>query len=136
MSKEVCIKVGKLFSHVSEVLIPEFGSSRGRPLKILATVNLDKPLLRGVNIKLNDVVCWVDFKYEQLAAFCYYCDKVGHSDRLCARRKEDLRKNELNEGQYREWLKGVSGRSSSKIGEGRNSIKMNGLKEKRKTKTN
>lgn len=64
MSKEVGAKIGKLFLKVSEVLIPEAGNRRGRYIKVLVTVNLEKLLLRGANIKLNNVVCWVDFKYE------------------------------------------------------------------------
>lgn len=90
MSKEVGLKVGKPFPSVSEVVIPEFGNSRGRHIKLLATNNLDKPLLRGTNIKLNNEVCWVEFKYEQLATLYYYCGKIRHSDRLCLKRGEDL----------------------------------------------
>lgn len=71
--------------------IPEFGSSRGIPIKILAIVNLDKPLLREINIKLNDEVCWVDFKYKQLADFCYYGGRIGYSDKICQISREDLR---------------------------------------------
>lgn len=71
MSKDVGLKIGQLFSPISDVVIPEYGSSRGRQIKILATINLEKPLLRGTTIKLDQKVCWVDFKYEQLAIFCY-----------------------------------------------------------------
>lgn len=49
---------------MSDVLILDFGSCSGIPIKILATVNLDKLLLRGTKLKLNGEVCWVDFKYE------------------------------------------------------------------------
>lgn len=119
MSKEVGAKIGKLFSKVSEVLIPETGSSRGRCIKILATVYLEKPLLRGANIKLDSEVCWVDFKYEQIAAFCFYCGRVGHSERVCASRGEDLHLNKLKNGQYGEWLKGVGRSSEGKTGGGR-----------------
>lgn len=63
---EVALKVGKLFSQVTEAMIPEFGSSRRRQIKILATINLDKPLLRGTNLKLNNVVCWVDLSMSNL----------------------------------------------------------------------
>lgn len=128
MSKEVGLKIGKLFSPISEVFIPESGSSKGRCIKLLATLNLDRPLLRGTNIKLNNVACWVDFKYEQLASFCYYCGRIGHSDRLCAKRGEDLRKRELNEGQYGDWLKGVSGRISNRGSEGSLSVKFNAMR--------
>lgn len=95
MSKEVGAKIGKLFSEVSEVLIPETCSSRGICIKLLATVNLEKPLLRGANIKLGSEVCWVDFKYEQIAAFYFYCGRVGYSERVCASRGEYLRLNKL-----------------------------------------
>lgn len=119
MSKEVGAKIGKLFSKVCEVLIPETGSSRGICIKLLATVNLEKSLLRGANIKLGSEVCWVDFKYEQIAAFYFYYRWVGHSERLCASRGEDLRLNKLKKCQYGEWLKGVGRSSEVKNGGGR-----------------
>lgn len=46
---------------------------------------------------------------------------------MCQARREDLSKQELNEGQYGDWLKGVTGRSGSKIGEGRESGRGRGL---------
>lgn len=123
MAKEVGVKIGKLFSQVCDVMIPEFG---GRLIKILAIVNLDKPLLRVATMKLNGVICWVDFKYEKLADVCYYCEQVGHLDKMCHARGEDVRNKVLKEGQYGDWLKGVSGRSRIKLGEGRGSGKMRG----------
>lgn len=134
MSKEVGSKIGKLFSQVSDIVIPDSGSRQGRHIKILATINLDKALLRGANIRLNEVICWVDFKYEQLASFCYYCGKVGHLDRFCYAKGEDVRKKELKAGQYGEWLKGVSGRSSSKVGERISPIKMRNSGESNNTR--
>lgn len=46
---------------------------------------------------------------------------------MCQPRSEDLRKQELNEGQYRNWLKGVTRRCGSKIEEGRESGRGRGL---------
>lgn len=108
MSEDVGAKIGKFFLKVNEVLIPEASNRRGRYIKVLVIVNLEKPLLREANIKLNIVVCWVDFKYEQIATFCYYCGRVGHSDRLCSSQGEDLHRNGIKEGQYGECLKGVN----------------------------
>lgn len=57
ISKEVGFEVGKLFPQVSDVMISELSSNKGRHMKILAHINLDKPLLRGTNIKLSNEVC-------------------------------------------------------------------------------
>lgn len=114
------------FFPVSDVVIPGYGSSWGRQIKTLVTLNLEKPLLRGTTIKLDKQVCRVDFKYEQLAAFCYYCGKIGLSDRMCAKRGEDLKNREPREGEYGDWLKGISGRSVGTGGEGRFRGRVNG----------
>lgn len=74
-------------------------------MKILAEVNLDKPILCGSNIRLQDHEVWVEFKYESMAMFCFYCGKVGHSERSCTVRKNDVNAGRLSEEQYGEWLK-------------------------------
>lgn len=45
---------------------------------MLVEVKLDIPLLRGTKLKLDQEVLWVEFKYEQLAFFCFYCGLIGH----------------------------------------------------------
>lgn len=45
--KEVGWKVGQLFPSCFNVIIPENRSRDGRVLKILAEIELNKPLLRG-----------------------------------------------------------------------------------------
>lgn len=75
-------------------------------------------------------MCWVHFKYEQLATFCYYCGRIGYSDRMSQIRREDPRKNELREGQFGEWLKGENRRSGSKAGEGWEVARLKGLATK------
>lgn len=119
MTKEVGFKIGQLFPQIRDVIILDLGSIRGRPIKILTSVNLDKSLLRGANIRLNEVTCWVDFKYEQLANFCYYCRQIGHSERLFNTKEEDVRNDALKIGQFGEWLRGMSGRYRSKGDEGK-----------------
>lgn len=49
-SKDAGFKFKNLFENVTDVLILETGSKKGRHLKILAEVDLDKPLLRGCKI--------------------------------------------------------------------------------------
>lgn len=53
---------------------------------------------------------WVDFKYERLPIFCYWCGRVDHDERDClqwTRSKETLRPEEK---QYGPWLRATQDR--------------------------
>lgn len=100
ISKETGFKFKNLFDCVTDVLIPESGSKKGRFLKILAEIDLNKPLLRGSKIQFQGKEVWVEFKYENLATFCFYCGRVGHAERTCSRRMCDAKERKVLEGQY------------------------------------
>lgn len=97
--------MGKRFSLCLNVILLESGSKEGRVLKLLVEVDLNKPLLRGIKIKLEDEQIWVDFSYEQLPMFCFYCGCIGHSERFCEMKMRDSRDGNVCEGQYGEWLR-------------------------------
>lgn len=105
ISKDAGFKFKNIFYDVTNVLILESGSKKGRHLKVLAEVNLEKPLLRDTKLKYNDQEVWVEFKYENVATFCYYCGLVGHSERSCSARKNVARSGDIREEQYGEWLR-------------------------------
>ncbi|CAA0840589.1 Unknown protein, partial [Striga hermonthica] len=105
VSAEIGLKVGKLFKEVLDVVVPDMGVYGGRLVKILVELNLKDPILRGTHIRLGGEAKWVHFKYENLLTFCYYCGRIGHADRNCAIKKEDIKKNSLNIGQFGEWLR-------------------------------
>lgn len=54
-----------------------------------------------MNIKLGDT-SWVEFKYENLLGFYFYCGKVGHGDKSCKQRKKDVKKCEIKNNQFGE----------------------------------
>lgn len=95
------------------MLIPESGSKKGRFLKILAEIELDKPLLRGSKIKYAGQEVWVEFKYEH-ATFCFYCGKVGHFERDCSGRMRDAKTGQILEGQYGDWMRADQQRLGSR----------------------
>lgn len=64
-------------------------------------------------MKFEEESVWVDFKYEQLTTFCFYCGLIGHLERNCGGKMSDLKASRLNEGQYGEWMT-VQGRSVGK----------------------
>lgn len=44
-------------------------SKEGRWLKIFAEIDLNKPMMRGTKLKLDNESVWVDFRYEHLPIF-------------------------------------------------------------------
>lgn len=50
----------------------------GKWLKIFAEIDLNKPMMRGTKRKLNNESVWVDFRYEHLPTFCFYCGVIGY----------------------------------------------------------
>lgn len=94
-----------MFSLCLNVILSENGSKEGKMVKLLVEVDLTKPLLRGKKIRLEDESLWVDFKYESLPIFCFYCGLIRHSERGCERKMADSREGNIYEGQFEEWLR-------------------------------
>lgn len=121
-------KIGKLFPLCLNVIVPESGSKEGRVPKILVELNLKKPLLRGTKIRMEGEIKWVDFTYEQLPLFCFYCGRIGHLERLCDKKLKDARAENVCEGQYGDWLRatvtklGKRGAKEGQAGVGKESL--------------
>lgn len=50
----------------------------GNDLRFKATIDILKPLLRGVTIGLAGNHLWIHIKYESLPTYCYLCGTIGH----------------------------------------------------------
>uniref|UniRef100_A0A803PY77 Zinc knuckle CX2CX4HX4C domain-containing protein n=1 Tax=Cannabis sativa TaxID=3483 RepID=A0A803PY77_CANSA len=50
-------------------------------------LDVNKPLRRGINIRFlkmgREFTKWLDFKYERLPDFCFYCGRLDHTRRFC-----------------------------------------------------
>lgn len=57
---------------------------------------------------------WVDFKYENIVTFCFYCEKVRHFERGCSNRIREAKEMKVLAGQYGEWLKADQQRVGSR----------------------
>ncbi|CAI9099242.1 OLC1v1036027C1 [Oldenlandia corymbosa var. corymbosa] len=104
VSKEVGWKLGKLFPNCSNVLIPESGSKCGRIIKIYVEVELNKQLVRGTKLTLEGETRWLQFSYDNLPLYCYYCGHVGHIEKQCETKKEDAKRGTIDEEQFGDWL--------------------------------
>lgn len=53
-------------------------------MRIRLRVDVRKPLKRGEKIRqANSVISQVQFKYEKLTVFCFFCGMLGHVDAAC-----------------------------------------------------
>ncbi|XP_027158439.1 uncharacterized protein LOC113760064 [Coffea eugenioides] len=78
ISKEAGKKIGSIFRHVRDVIIPQTGGKEGRHLKLLVMVNISKPLLRGTIVKVGDVTKWAsDTKYGPLMGHVSGCRRMN-----------------------------------------------------------
>lgn len=82
-----------------DILVLESGSKKGKHLKIIAEVNLES-ITKRTKIKYQDQEVWVNFKYENIAMFFFYCGRVRHPEIICTGRKGDAKAGKLAKGQY------------------------------------
>lgn len=75
---------------------------------MLVEIDVTKPLIRGTNISCEGEKQWVGFKYENFPLFCFYCGRICHGERTCEKRIHDSQREEVEEGQYGEWLRALN----------------------------
>lgn len=109
ISVETDRKIGQLLRNTLNVLISDGGTREGRHFKILVELDLTKPLARGTKLQYQQEETWIQFKYEQLLSFCYYCGCIGHIERICGIRLDDLNENRLKKDQFGPWLRASTG---------------------------
>lgn len=53
-------------------------------LRILVSVDVRSPLKSQMRVKkTGGDWLWIKFKYEKLPSFCFYCGRIGHTDKFC-----------------------------------------------------
>ncbi|KAL8473873.1 hypothetical protein ACS0TY_030652 [Phlomoides rotata] len=69
-------------------------------MRFKVAIDLSKPLLKGVTVKLGGEQLWIPFKYESLPSYCYCCGLIGHFFRKCKfyDRDENLSPDEISFG--------------------------------------
>lgn len=105
MSIETGRKIGGLIGNVRDVMLMDTGGREGRYLKIQVDIDITTPLQRGTMLKYKMQECWVEFKYEQLPIFCFYCGQIGHNEKSCVKRKDDVVSNKVKNDQFGHWLR-------------------------------
>jgi hypothetical protein len=88
MDKDTGAKLREKIGVFKEVDVGEDGFAIGRVLRIKVLIDICKPLMRGMMVKVGveEKEKWCPFAYEFLPDFCYTCGLIGHIDKLCATR--------------------------------------------------
>lgn len=76
------------------------GGKDQRHINVLVDLDVTKALLRGTKLRHKQSECWVEFKYENLPLFCFYCGCLGHNEKGCAQRKLDVAQNMVLQDQF------------------------------------
>ncbi|XP_019196324.1 PREDICTED: uncharacterized protein LOC109190309 [Ipomoea nil] len=54
--------------------------------RIRVSIPLDKPLRRRMKLlKRDKTTCWINFRYERLHSFCFFCGLLGHTYKFCVK---------------------------------------------------
>ncbi|KAL3498159.1 hypothetical protein ACH5RR_040891 [Cinchona calisaya] len=67
--KEVRKENGIVFKEVRKMIILEIGGNKGRHMKVLDAVEVNKPLHRGSIMRIPKIAKWIEFKYENAWIF-------------------------------------------------------------------
>ncbi|KAH7854377.1 hypothetical protein Vadar_013096 [Vaccinium darrowii] len=107
-------EIGKRIGEVLDVNKATENKEWGRYIRVRVRIPLNRPLRRGGYVLLGaGDKCWVDYKYERLPGFCFYCGFLDHETRDCQVRCKDLADGTLKENPYGSWMAAVQ---SSKRG--------------------
>ncbi|KAF1895880.1 hypothetical protein Lal_00033984 [Lupinus albus] len=68
---------------------------------IVVLMDVSKPLQLGAYLDIDGYdMIWVDFKYEKLPMFCYYCGKIGHEKQRCLELFNDSMEGDAHSCKY------------------------------------
>lgn len=84
MSELVGKEIGKFLSTYIETDANNFSGSWRSYMRIRVRIDVNEPLKRRMHMKKpGGTWVWINFKYERLPIFCFYCGVMGHSDQFC-----------------------------------------------------
>lgn len=81
--------IGENLGNFVKADISNFDGTWNAFIRLRVSIEVDKPLRRGVRIKQpNGESLWLECKYERLPTFCFICGRLGHADKYCPHQLE------------------------------------------------
>lgn len=91
MSEFIAKAIGNYVGEFVKADQSNFEGGRKEFMRVRIRIDITKPLHRRMKLKSKGGDWfWVDFKYERLPNFCFFCGILGHSDKLCPKLFEGM----------------------------------------------
>lgn len=104
MSQRVVTDIGNYIGKFVESDANNFIGVWREYFRLRVSILLDVSLKRRMKLRKSESNwCWVNFKYENIPAFCFICGLVGHSDKFCEKLFETP--TELIAKPYGTWMR-------------------------------
>ncbi|XLR24225.1 hypothetical protein S83_052125 [Arachis hypogaea] len=82
------------------------GREQERFVKAKVKMKVDTAFKKGINVgSKEDGLTWVDFKYERLPTFYYYCGRTRHEENTCEEVARDEEEGKTRSKELGPWLK-------------------------------
>ncbi|XP_057747435.1 uncharacterized protein LOC130966635 [Arachis stenosperma] len=99
-------KIAACMGDVVSCKLFEAGKDQVRFIKATVNMNINTPFMKGTNVgSMKDGLTWVNFKYERLPTFCYYCGKAGQEENNCGKGKQDEERGMYKSKSLGPWIK-------------------------------
>ncbi|KAK1355565.1 CCHC-type domain-containing protein [Heracleum sosnowskyi] len=86
MSEKILQGIGNYIGHHVSNCQSNFNGVWKEYMRIRVSINLNNPLRRRMKMKMNgEEWFWVNFRYENVPMFCFFCGIVGHSEKYCSK---------------------------------------------------
>ncbi|MBA0842187.1 hypothetical protein Goarm_002031, partial [Gossypium armourianum] len=85
-SDSLAVQLGNFLGNFMEHDISLLGKGNRNFMRIRVQIDIRRPLKRRKNISFGGNCSYVNFKYERLSLFCFYCGRLGHNDSFCEER--------------------------------------------------
>lgn len=84
ISEKYSIDFGNFIGRFLKSDLRNYTQTWRESMRIRVHMDVRKPIKRKLQVKKPTSAWeWVDFKYERLNVFCYFCGVIGHTDRFC-----------------------------------------------------
>lgn len=104
LSRSMALVLGNSIGRVEDIDCDDNEIWTGPFMRIRVSIDIEKPLLRGVKLRNSDVdVVWCPILYEKLPDFCHSCGIIGHSHRECAYKLSSSKEEGMSG--YGEWMR-------------------------------